>query len=117
YLTCDPHVFQVLLEGLPRLLRVNVRNDPAGSWIENSILFSVAEARSGKSGSEALLAKLSEALFIETLRQYVAATPDAETGWIAGARDREVGKALALMHHEPALAWTIEKLAAEVGTS
>jgi AraC-like DNA-binding protein len=117
YLTCDPQIHTVLLSGLPRLLKVNIRNDPAGSWLENSILFSVAAAQSGHAGSEALLAKLSEALFIETLRQYVVRLPHSETGWMAGARDPDVGKALALLHRTPAHPWTIANLAEEVGVS
>jgi AraC-like DNA-binding protein len=117
YLTCDPQVHRVLLSSLPRLLKVNIRQEAAGSWIENSILFSVDEARAGRAGSEALLAKLAEALFVETLRLYVVRLPPSETGWMAGTRDPEVGKALASLHGKPCANWTIESLAAEVGVS
>jgi AraC-like DNA-binding protein len=117
YLTCDPQIHSVLLGSLPRLLQVNIRDNAAGSWIENSILFSVDQARSGSAGSEALLAKLAEALFVETLRQYVVRLPSSQTGWMAGARDPEVGKALGLLHRKPRVNWTIESLASEVGVS
>ena len=68
-------------------------------------------------GGEAVLAKLSEVLFVETLRRYVAQWPEGRTGWLAGARDPEVGKALALMHGRPAHAWTLADLAKESGIS
>ncbi len=38
-------------------------------------------------GSDAVLARLSEALFVETLRRYMADLPETQTGWLAGARD------------------------------
>jgi transcriptional regulator GlxA family with amidase domain len=43
--------------------------------------------------------------------------PDRQTGWLAGARDPDVGKALALMHSRPADPWTLAGLARDVGLS
>lgn len=117
YMTCEPRLAEVLLGGLPPLFKVNIRNDAAGRWLENSIRFSVAEADASCAGSEAVLAKLSEALFVETLRRYIALLPKQQTGWLAGARDPVVGKALAMMHRHPARPWTIAELAKEAGTS
>ncbi|MDE3051705.1 MAG: helix-turn-helix transcriptional regulator, partial [Nitrospirota bacterium] len=68
-------------------------------------------------GGAAVVAKLSEALFVETLRRYIAQLPPAQTGWLAGVRDQDVGKALALLHRRPAHPWTSASLANEVGTS
>jgi len=56
-------------------------------------------------------------LFVETLRRYIAQLPHTQTGWLAGVRDPDVGKALALLHQRPAQPWTIATLAAEVGVS
>jgi transcriptional regulator GlxA family with amidase domain len=56
-------------------------------------------------------------LFVETLRRYIALLPREQTGWLAGVRDPEVGKVLALLHRQPAHPWTIASLATEVGTS
>ena len=36
----------------------------------------------------ARLAKLSEVLFVETVRCYINALPPDQIGWLAGARDR-----------------------------
>jgi AraC-like DNA-binding protein len=117
FMACEPRLAQVLLGGLPRLFKVNIRNDAAGRWLENSIRFSAAEADASRAGSEAVLAKLSEALFVETLRRYIVLLPQQQTGWLAGARDPEVGTALAMMHRYPARPWTIADLAREAGTS
>jgi AraC-like DNA-binding protein len=64
-----------------------------------------------------VLAKLSELLFVEALRQYIETLPPGQTGWLAGLRDRFVGRALALLHEEPARAWTVDDLARQVGLS
>jgi AraC-like DNA-binding protein len=116
YMSCDPQLSRVFLAGLPAILKVNVRSG-TGGWLENSIRFSVDEADASRAGGEAVLAKLSELLFVETLRRYITELPPEQTGWLAGARDPEIGKALALLHRHPAQAWTIADLARDVGLS
>ena len=117
YLTCDPHLCQPILSGLPPAFKVNIRADRAGHWLESSVMHLVDEAASGRVGSEAMLAKLSETLFVDTLRRYVASLPEQQVGWLAGARDPVVGKSLALLHSRVAHPWTIADLADEVGIS
>ena len=117
FMACEPRLSQVFLSGLPPVFKVSIRNDASGRWLENSIRFSVNEADASRAGGEAVLAKLSEVLFVETLRSYIAQLPADQTGWLAGARDLEVGKALALMHRNPAHPWTIASLAKEAGVS
>ena len=116
-MACDRFACRPILEGLPTVLKVNIRSDQSGKWLESSILHLLEEAASGKPGSEALLAKLSEALFVETLRRYVAGLRAEETGWLAGARDPIVGKSLAILHNRVDYPWTIAELAKEVGLS
>ena len=117
YMSCDPHLSRPILKGLPPVFRVNIRTDSSGLWLENSILHLVEEAASGRIGSEAMLAKLSEALFVDTIRRYVDSLPEQQTGWLTGVRDPIVGKSLGLLHGRIAHAWTIENLADEVGIS
>jgi AraC-like DNA-binding protein len=117
FMACDPQLSQVFLSGLPPLFKVSIRNDASGRWLENSIRFSVNEADASRAGGEAVLAKLSEVLFVETLRAYIAQLPPDQTGWLAGTRDLEVGKTLALMHRNPAHPWSIAALAKEAGVS
>jgi AraC-like DNA-binding protein len=117
FLACDPQLSQAFLGGLPPLLKVNIRSDPSGQWLENSLRFSVTEAASRQAGGGAMLAKLSEVVFAETLRRYVRSLPDDQTGWLAGTRDPDVGLALALLHQRVAHPWTVAELARDVGLS
>lgn len=50
-------------------------------------------------------------------RRYLDNLPEDPTGWLAGLRDRFVGKALERMHEHPDRAWTVDDLAREVGLS
>jgi AraC-like DNA-binding protein len=117
YMTCEPYISRPILSGLPPVFKVNIRTDRSGQWLENSILHLVEEAASERIGSDAMLAKLSEVLFVDTLRRYVATLPDQQTGWLTGARDPIVGKSLGLLHSRVAHPWTIQDLADQVGIS
>jgi AraC-like DNA-binding protein len=117
YLTCDPQLGQIFLAGLPPIVKIHIRDNPSGQWLEDTFRYSVDHAEASGPGSAAVIAKLSEVLFVETLRRYIAQLPQTQKGWLAGVRDPDVGKALALLHKQPAHPWTIASLANEVGLS
>ncbi|HSB11228.1 MAG TPA: AraC family transcriptional regulator [Blastocatellia bacterium] len=117
FMACEPRLSEAVLAGLPRILKVHIANEPSSQWVENSIRFSVGEANGSNAGSGLVLAKLSEVLFVETLRRYINALPPDQIGWLAGARDPIIGQALALLHKDPTDPWTISNLARRVGLS
>jgi len=117
YMACDARLARMLLAGLPPVVKVSVRGSPAGAWLESSIGYALAEARSPRPGGAGVLAKLAEVLFIEVLRLYMADEDDERTGWLAGVRDKVVGAALAALHRDPAHPWTLEELARTAGAS
>ena len=117
YLACDARLARMLLAGLPPVVRVNVRGSAAGLWLESSVRYALSEARSPRPGGEAVLAKLSEVLFIEVLRLTMNERVEGRTGWLTAVGDRIVGAALNAMHGQPAHGWTLEELAHSAGTS
>jgi AraC-like DNA-binding protein len=117
YLACDARLAGMLLAGLPALVRVNVRGSNAGIWLEASVRYALAEARSPRPGGAGVLAKLAEVLFIEVLRLYMNEQGEGRTGWLVGVGDRIVGPALNALHARPAHGWTLEELAHTAGTS
>jgi len=68
-------------------------------------------------GSQAILGRLMELLFIETLRRHVSRLPAGARGWFGALNDPVVGRALQAIHADPGRPWTIESLAREVGAS
>ena len=114
---CEKLADRSFLAGLPPVFSVNLRTDDAGLWLENSVRHLLGEAKASGPGTAALLSKMAQVLFVETLRRYMASLPAGAVGWLAGARDPLVGGALSLLHRDPARQWTLAKLALEAGAS
>ena len=117
FFACDRRLSAPIIDGLPRVLRVSLGDDPSAQWLRSSVHFSVTETAQPGAGAQSVLAKLSELLFVETIRRYVKQLPDGETGWLAGLRNPHVTKALALLHGRPEYPWTVEEVARKVGLS
>ena len=117
YLGCEPRLVAPLLAGLPRAVRVHLRADAYGASLERMIGHAVEQLEAGVPGSNAVVARLAEVLFAEALRRYVLQSPPQRSGWLAGAADPAIGRALAKLHQAPAYAWTLEALAEAAGLS
>lgn len=117
FLRCDERLCGPMLEALPRLMRVPLGEGAISGWVKGLLAAGARESAAAGPGSESMLAKLSELLFVEALRRYTEQLPEQQTGWLAGVRDRFVGRALALMHERPERDWTVDELAAAVGLS
>jgi AraC-like DNA-binding protein len=117
FLACDDTLSNPLLSSLPRIFKIDMRNDPRAAWLESSLKFAVAETADSRAGGTAILARLSELLFVEAVRCCIESLPPDQTGWLAGVRDRFVGRALSLLHARPVHPWTVDELARKVGLS
>ncbi|MFD9944395.1 AraC family transcriptional regulator [Nonomuraea sp. NPDC059023] len=102
----ETEVGRRLLEALPKLLVL-----PGGPLI--GLLG--AEMVRDEPGQEAVLDRLLDLLLISTLRSWFA---DHEApAWYRAQSDPIVGKAMRMLHNNPAHPWTVASLAAEVGVS
>lgn len=117
YLACDSRPFNPLLEALPPMLKAGDPRSNDTGWLGQFIHLAVAEVAEKRAGSESVLTKLSELMFIDVVRRYIETLPPQKTGWLAGLRDPSVSKALALIHARPSFSWTIEGLARQCGAS
>ena len=115
FLGCDLRPFNPLIAALPRLLHLHADDDNA--WIANFTQQAAAESHAQRPGGEAMLARMSEMMFVDAVRRYADQLPPQSEGWLAGLRDRFVGRALALMHEQPAQRWTSTSSARCVGLS
>jgi AraC-like DNA-binding protein len=117
FLGCASAVGNPVISTLPALLKLNVEQDGAAEWIRSTFQYAAAEVSAGRPGSETVLAKLSELLFVEAVRRYAESLPDGQTGWLAGLREPYVARALALLHRDISRRWTVDELGREVGLS
>jgi AraC-like DNA-binding protein len=116
FFSCDIRPFNPLLESLPHFIRCERRKTPEG-LLENFIRFAAAETNNKRAGSQSILNRLSELMFVEVIRTHMDQLAGNNTGWLAGLRDPLVGRALTLLHARPAHGWTLEELATETGAS
>lgn len=117
FLGCDVVPFNPLIASLPRVLHIADGYGGGDSILSHLIQATVREARGKGPGSAGMLAKLSELMFIEMIRCYAASLPLEAGGWLTGLRDPRIGRAIRLLHTEPARHWTLADLAREAGLS
>jgi AraC-like DNA-binding protein len=117
YLACDAQLFNPLLDALPPVIKVGDLQQGDSGWLGQFIRFAVAEISEKRPGGDSVLTRLSELMFIDVLRRYIETVPPEKSGWLAGLRDPLIGKALALIHEQPADPWTIDMLAKRSGMS
>jgi AraC-like DNA-binding protein len=117
FLGCGSAHGNLVISSLPPLLKLNIEKGVAGDWIRSTFQFAAEEVSAGRPGSETVLAKLSELLFVETVRRHAEVLPEGKTGWLAGLREPYVARALALLHRDIVRHWTVDDLGREVGLS
>ena len=114
---CDGAEDNPVISTLPSLLKLDAEQGGAAEWIRSTFQYAAEEVAAGRPGSETVLAKLSELLFVEAVRRYAEGLPQGQTGWLAGLRDPHVARALALLHRDIARPWSVDDLSREVGLS
>lgn len=113
FLGCGCSDTNPVVTALPAVFKLRADND----WIRSTFQYAADEVAAGRPGSETVLAKLSELLFVEAVRRYVESLPEEQTGWLAGLHDTYVSRALALIHRDIARPWTVDELGREIGLS
>ena len=106
-----------LLTSLPPLLVYDGNEARSGAMVREMLQFAADEVSEGRQGAEAMLARLSELLFIETVRCHVEALPPDQSGWLAALGTPGLARAIGLMHAQPEQSWTSAELAREAGMS
>ncbi len=118
FFSCDARPFNPLLDSLPRFIRFGRDASQASQGLlDQFIRFATAEMGNKRAGSQSVLNRLSELLFVEVIRLHMDRLANNNTGWLAGLRDPLVGRALTLLHARPAHSWTLEELASQAGAS
>lgn len=116
YLSCDSRPFNPLLNALPRVVHSPLSQASQG-WLTSLLDVAIRESVARSAGSEVMLAKLAELMFVEVMRNHIDRLPEDARGWFAGLRNPQIGAALRLIHGRPTHPWTLDSLAREVGMS
>jgi AraC-like DNA-binding protein len=106
-----------LLRLLPEIIMIESWDDQTGGWLQSTLRFIANEATTLKPGGETVITRLSDVVVIQAIRSWLETSPCADTGWLKALRDPQIGKALALMHRQPGVEWSVETLAMRAGMS
>ena len=102
---------------LPKVITVDAWNSPELESILSALRLMAVEAQEVRPGGEAVVTRLADILVIQAIRSWMAQDPAAQTGWLGALQDKQIGRALALVHRDPSHPWTVESLANEIAMS
>jgi AraC-like DNA-binding protein len=105
-----------LIRALPPSILVGA-DAPGAEWIQSTLRLLAAEARHPRPGGEAVSSRLADIIVIQAIRAWLETDPGARTGWLGAMRDPQIGRAIALVHDDPARDWTVAALAQELAMS
>ena len=112
----DDAAIHPLLEALPRYIHIPGSESLNNAWLEQAMKFIQVESLNLEPGSDAIVHRLAEIIFIQAVRIYVERV-GRDAGSLAGIADPQIGRALAAIHESPEAAWTVDALASEAGMS
>ena len=101
-----------LLRALPSVVVL-----PRAEWDSPLVGLLATEVERDVPGQEAVLDRLLDLLLITALRAWFARSEAAPPAWYTASADPVVGRAVALLHHNPAHPWTVAELATATGVS
>jgi AraC-like DNA-binding protein len=102
---------------LPPILVNRTGDDEVGALLTSTVRQILQLTDKAAAGSELMLGRLMELLFVEVLRRYAAQLPAGTRGLFAALNDNVVSRALQYVHADPSRRWTVEDLAREAGCS
>jgi AraC-like DNA-binding protein len=106
-----------LVEILPSIMHLEAASAPQLDWMQSTLRLMAVEAHELRPGSEAVITRLGDILVIQAIRSWLETDPAAKTGWLGALQDKQIGRAIALIHRDPARNWTVASLADELAMS
>src|SRR3954452_16597424 len=111
--TVSRPLFGSVLELLPPVLLLKPTADRV--WLEAILRRLVSESALERPGQRVALSRLTEVLFVEVLRSWIASLSPGQGGWLGAISDPHIGPALKLIHENPERSWTLSDLGHRVG--
>jgi len=106
-----------LVDILPPIMHLEAASAPQLDWMQSTLRLMAVEAHELRPGSEAVITRLGDILVIQAIRSWLETDPAAKTGWLGALQDEQIGRAIALIHRDPARNWTVASLADELAMS
>jgi AraC-like DNA-binding protein len=117
FIESSEFLFAPLFHSLPELVVEPAGDATVGALVATTVREILSLVEAATPGTQALLGRMMELLFVEVLRRHASRLPAEGTGWLAALDDPILNRALHLVHSDPARKWTTSDLAREAGTS
>ena len=105
-----------LISDLPEYILITGKQALDFSWFDDAMKFMSYESQKTNMGGEAIVKRLSEILFIHSVRVWNDQISNKK-GIIRAIADKKIGRSLRAFHSNPQNSWTLESLAHEAGVS
>src|SRR5262249_58284943 len=120
YLVCGPFRFEnardnPILPLLPSVIRINSGGEQAAEWLGPPLALLADESRRDQEGSAVVVTRLTEVVFVQAVRVWIAQQAEGHGGWLGALRDPQIGAALALIPRKPQDDWSVGGLPREAG--
>jgi len=106
-----------LLTLLPPVIRIPADQANNDSELQTLLRLLSQEATRRDVGTDLVLPRLIDTLFVYVLRAWLRDQPEGSAGWLGALRDPQIRKALSLIHESPQVPWTVESLAHQAAMS
>jgi AraC-like DNA-binding protein len=106
-----------LLRSLPKVIHIPAEQGNLAPGFAEIVRLIAREAAAPRLGTEVMLRRLTELLFIQVVRVWVEQQAGASRGWLAALHDQSISTALGLIHQSPERGWKVEELAAAAALS
>lgn len=115
----DTRATNPLIESLPGVIYLTAEHLKSEPWLETTLRLLVSEKSESRPGSDTLISRLTDMIFIQIIRAYVTQIKNCSEapGWLRALADDQIGSALNLIHEQPGAPWTVASLASAVGMS
>jgi AraC-like DNA-binding protein len=110
------HSDHPLLTMLPRFMCLRSGQHGREILTRNTVKSLIAEVTNMQPGSETVISRLMDLLFIHALRTWLSQQAQ-RSSWLEALNDSRIGPTLARIHEQPERIWTVQQLAAGVGLS
>lgn len=116
YVAFDRSLSHPFLDNLPDLIHIGAEIRAQFHWLDSIIKHMVFESANKQPGTDVLVDRFTEVLFIQVLRSYAQLSTQDES-YLSALVDTQLSKALSLIHDNPDKEWTVDLLALDVGMS
>jgi AraC-like DNA-binding protein len=101
---------------LPSVIHIRATGEQA-LGLQMTVKLLAAELEAPGAGSQVIVSRLAETLFVQAIRAHVACSGCKTTGWLRAMTDPSIGAAMKAMHDQIADPWTVASLASAAGMS